>query len=1441
MMRIATFFLLLGWLTSVSSTVYGQCAGFSVELLPTHPTCESVQNGALTVAVTGATPPINYTWSDGANEDTRTSLGVGDYEVTVTDADGCTAEESVTLTGLMELDLGGDMASLCEDEVLMLGNEVAEANSIYFTSLPGGFQLEFVDGDENAVETETRPGYIGINPPPISPLSTPDALQLYIGSAQADAGETVCVPVLVDNFENISGMAFNIKFNPDLLELQSIFNINMTLPWFSSVNFNSNSETGVIECLWVEPTLSSPVTLPDNSTLFELCFQVQGTIGNYEYEWAGPDGFSADTSVVTATSPGTYSVTLTESGNSGCVLQDDILVIFDDSPVIEIPDTLYTCGDSVLIAPEVSCAGNAPIYSWSTGENSESITVLPASPQQYSLTVTTAGGQSSTDSVLVIPSTPPDLAPIDDITLCEGDEVTVTANATGGALPYTFVWNDTISGPTTTLSTFGAPSLPTTVIVIDSLGCSDTTDFTILSDNINVAFLPDERSLCGGTVELSPQVSGIVATPTYLWSTGATTSAITVSQTGTYYVTVESSNGCVSSDSVEVVDNNLTATISTTDVSCNGGSDGCIFVIATGGTPPYEYQWMNGQIGSTICGLSAGIYTVAVTDVNGCFIEISAALDEPPLLDVIVLEEAAPSCPNAPDGALSVQVTGGTPPYAYRWSDNQTGPSTSGLTAGSYTVTVSDVFGCTVINDYLLEASSDAEVVADAGPGQTITCAYPFVTLDGSGSSTGPEYTYEWIGPFGEVYTGLNVVTSFPGIYTLNVTNTNTPSCTTSDAVIVLEDFETPTVSLVYDLINCDSARITYTSSLPLASLNWNLPDGSTSNSDTLFTTLSGLHELTGQGADNGCLFYTSIELPTFPEDCITLQGQLRHDTLQNCQIEPDEPSLSNWMIAVAGNNGQTFYAVTQADGQYQQQVPIGQYELSPILPANDWQPCQPSYTVNADTPNDTITQDLLVQSLDPCPQFEVDVSLPILRRCWERNISIHYCNIGTGDAEDAFITVLLDEQFTYIDASLPLLDQDGQLLTFDLGDVPVNDCGDFSVMVAVSCDAAVGEALCVEAKAFPNEPCAPPSNNWSGASLLVSTVCEDEEVSFRIENIGDDMTQGQQYIVIEDGVMLLVMPDTVLLAAQESYEFRLPATGATYRLEAEQVPFHPEQSTPVAVLEGCGTDEFGSFSTGFVNQFDLGDEDTFVDIECGEVIAAYDPNDKNGYPLGHGPEHNIYPGTELEYRVRFQNTGNDTAFLVVIKDTIDTEVLDLTTLRPGASSHPYTWDIEEESTLVFTFENILLPDSMTNELGSQGFVDFKIQHQPNLPLGTQIKNRAGIYFDINPPIMTNTSLHTLNRGFLETITHTVSPVLQAVELLVIPNPARERALIQLQQWPADGGWIELFDPLGRSVLRQRFEGQQIELERRNWAAGWYSFRITTEQGSAISGQMVWR
>lgn len=143
-------------------------------------------------------------------------------------------------------------------------------------------------------------------------------------------------------------------------------------------------------------------------------------------------------------------------------------------------------------------------------------------------------------------------------------------------------------------------------------------------------------------------------------------------------------------------------------------------------------------------------------------------------------------------------------------------------------------------------------------------------------------------------------------------------------------------------------------------------------------------------------------------------------------------------------------------------------------------------------------------------------------------------------------------------------------------------------------------------------------------------------------------------------------------------------------------------------------------------------------------VVGAYDPNDKQPTPAGIGePGFILYGTSTIDYKIRFQNTGNYPATFVVLRDTLSTH-LDLSQYRTLGFSHPFTLSVEEDSIMVFTFANINLPDSTSDPDGSQGFVAFQIGIDQNAPVGTEINNQAAIYFDFNPPIFTNTTRSTL-------------------------------------------------------------------------------------------------
>ncbi|MCB0579902.1 MAG: hypothetical protein KDD10_11420, partial [Phaeodactylibacter sp.] len=650
----------------------------------------------------------------------------------------------------------------------------------------------------------------------------------------------------------------------------------------------------------------------------------------------------------------------------------------------------------------------------------------------------------------------------------------------------------------------------------------------------------------------------------YQWSNGATTSANLNLPAGSYSLTVTDILGCQVTGSVTLAEPPLMALqFTTTPAFCPDGSDGSIEIFVTGGIPPYTY-FVIGPAGTVpvpavIMNPPPGTYEITVTDVNGCSVTeiIDYTIGNLLSLDIEVTQQ--PDCPSSSNGILTAVASGGQGGYEYQWSTGSTGAMLAGLEPGLYIVTVTDDGGC-AIN---LGITLHPRVTADAGPEQTLDCYGLTVALDGSLSATGPTIAYEWTGPNGFLSTQLNPVVSEPGIYTLQVTDTALPGCSAMDMVVVTEDLIPPTlISISPDFVSCDSAVLSYPL-FPGMSISWELPGGGAFTGPVLGVTESGAYSFTITDNANGCTAAGQILVDIDPGACATLKGRLVRDTLADCIPDADEPGLANWLIVIQGN-GEVYYAVTQPGGYYEQSVPVGDYEVYPLIPGPLWLPCQDRYLVSLQQPGEMAMLDIPVQGQEPCPELTVDFSMPLLRRCWERSLHFNYCNDGTAIAEDAYVVAALDDFFAFQSATAPLLGQDGNEYTFGIGDVAPGQCGSFIVYVKVSCDALVGQTLCAEAKIFPNAPCFPASPNWSGASLRVEGACEGGEVQFRVENIGaGDMPAPRPCIVIEDGVMLLIAPDSIQLNSGEAFAYSFSANGSTYRIEVGQEPFHPGFSMP--------------------------------------------------------------------------------------------------------------------------------------------------------------------------------------------------------------------------------------------------------------------------------------
>jgi uncharacterized repeat protein (TIGR01451 family) len=200
-------------------------------------------------------------------------------------------------------------------------------------------------------------------------------------------------------------------------------------------------------------------------------------------------------------------------------------------------------------------------------------------------------------------------------------------------------------------------------------------------------------------------------------------------------------------------------------------------------------------------------------------------------------------------------------------------------------------------------------------------------------------------------------------------------------------------------------------------------------------------------------------------------------------------------------------------------------------------------------------------------------------------------------------------------------------------------------------------------------------------------------------------------------------------------------------------------------------------------------------------VLCSYDPNDKSVNPAGFiSSTGNFIPGsvamnTPLEYTIRFQNTGNDTAYTVVIRDTIDSE-MDLSSLELEGGSHPFTASLDQNRVLTFSFNNILLPDSNIDEAGSHGFVQYRIHPKSTMPWTTYVHNTAYIYFDANAPVVTNTT-QTLYDGLLGI----KDPETSRSGIEVYPHPIEGVATVVFEHSPAEGYHVFISDLTGRKCL----------------------------------------
>lgn len=518
------------------------------------------------------------------------------------------------------------------------------------------------------------------------------------------------------------------------------------------------------------------------------------------------------------------------STNSSCIVGDSsqtfgVMFMACCSPCslsAGADDSICYGGSTILTAT------GGTTYTWMPGSLSgSSVTVSPTTTTSYTVSSVNSSGATCYDTVTVFVNPQLTLTLSATTIACYGQNADqATATVTGGTPGYTYVWSP-IGGNNSTAN--GLPAGTYTVTVTDAAGCTITSTITITQPpQLTIPIFSQTNVTCFGANNGTASVTPSGGTPgyTYFWApSGGSASAAVGLAPGSYTVTVTDANGCQATHIFNITQPPaLVLGASQTNANCYGGT-GSASVIVSGGTPGYTYSWSPfGGTGPNATGLTAGTYTCTVTDANGCTAQQVFTITQPSSGMTLGAASNNVSCFGGNNGFASVIVMGGTPGYTYSWSPSGgTGSNATGLTAGTYTCTVTDANGCTAQQVFTI---TQPPLLAIVGAAQTN------VTCFGAGNGTAsvivsggtPGYTYNWT-PGNPPGDGTSNVTGLiAGTWTCTVTDAN--GCTTNHVFTITRPPRLTFSGFAQNNVSCNggsngAASVVVSGGTPGYTYNW--------------------------------------------------------------------------------------------------------------------------------------------------------------------------------------------------------------------------------------------------------------------------------------------------------------------------------------------------------------------------------------------------------------------------------------------------------------------------------------------------------------------------------------------------------------------------------------------------------------------------------------------
>lgn len=516
----------------------------------------------------------------------------------------------------------------------------------------------------------------------------------------------------------------------------------------------------------------------------------------YTFSWSPvvPSTSTFTQSTATGMSAGTYIVTTTDI--NGCTGQQTVTITAPTAVNGVLTSTAVACPNDSSGSVSVTASGGTGPYTylWSpSGATTPTVNGLPGG--SYSVTVTDNNGCTFTQTVAI--TSPPAMVTAMTATnvLCFGGNTgSAAVSISGGSPGFTYQWSP--AGGTNDTAT-GLSAGVYTVVTTDANGCTSTSSVSVTEPPQLTVSTTSTPVNCFGQGTATATPSGGNGGYTYVWTSGGTAATETNLAPGSYSVTVTDNNGCTATQSVSVTQvSPLSVSSSATDPTCFGGNNGSAGVTVTGGSTPYTYVWSpSGGTNATATGLSAGTYTVLITDANGCTFSQSVTLTQPTQITGST-SGTGPNCNGSTNGTALVTASGGTGALTYNWlPSGGTAATATNLGAGTYTVIVTDANGCTFTGSVVL---TQPPAITATGTGNQV-CPGSTATLLVTASGGASPYTYAWSnGPTTATQT-LPATNANVGTYTVTVTDANGCTQTATAALALLP---APTAAYTTDATN---------------------------------------------------------------------------------------------------------------------------------------------------------------------------------------------------------------------------------------------------------------------------------------------------------------------------------------------------------------------------------------------------------------------------------------------------------------------------------------------------------------------------------------------------------------------------------------------------------------------------------------------------------------